>query len=215
MTKETNFEHPPRGHVGLLAYDSVNDRFQVVYVGADGRLHIDVKASALPSGAATAAKQLADGHNVTVDNADIEVVQPTPADLKMAQHQYDGAAWRKSNLLWGYNGLVAEAVDDEDLGADTQYLNGTTVPAGEIWVLSTVTGAVASGTAVNLFFTIISNGVTMHVFSDPSPTSGQWYVSTGQFVLGYQDYVQLQIQSCTAGDVARMRYGGYKMKLNM
>ena len=48
MTKEQTFEHPPRGHVALLAYDSVNDRFQVVHVDASGLLQVDVAAVADP-----------------------------------------------------------------------------------------------------------------------------------------------------------------------
>lgn len=30
MTKPTNFQHPPQGHVAILYYDVTNDRFQVV-----------------------------------------------------------------------------------------------------------------------------------------------------------------------------------------
>jgi hypothetical protein len=41
-------------------------------VGANG-LYVDVRASALPTGAATSANQLPDGHNVTVDNVSIAV----------------------------------------------------------------------------------------------------------------------------------------------
>lgn len=73
MALDQNFPHPPKGHFGLVAYDSVNDRWQVVHVDADGNLQVDLVAAALPSGAATAAKQLADGHNVTVDNASLAV----------------------------------------------------------------------------------------------------------------------------------------------
>lgn len=73
MTKETTFPHPPGGHAAILAWDSVNERWQAVYVDASGNLQVDVVASGLPSGAATAAKQLPDGHNVTVDNASLAV----------------------------------------------------------------------------------------------------------------------------------------------
>jgi hypothetical protein len=51
----------------MLGTDGTND--EQVSVDATGHLQIDVLTSALPSGAATAANQLADGHNVTVDNA--------------------------------------------------------------------------------------------------------------------------------------------------
>lgn len=46
MTKETDFEHPPRGHVALLYYDVANDRFQVVQ-GDDVDTAIPVTAKAM------------------------------------------------------------------------------------------------------------------------------------------------------------------------
>ncbi len=46
MTKDQQFDHPPRGHVALLAYDAANDRFQVVHVDASGLLQVDVAAVA-------------------------------------------------------------------------------------------------------------------------------------------------------------------------
>lgn len=73
MAKQTEFDHPPKGHVGLLVYDSVNNKWYAVLGDANGHIQLDVLASALPSGAATAAKQLADGHNVTVDNVSLAV----------------------------------------------------------------------------------------------------------------------------------------------
>lgn len=35
MAKQRTFEHPPRGHVGLLVYDSVNDHFRILEVESD------------------------------------------------------------------------------------------------------------------------------------------------------------------------------------
>jgi len=45
---------------------------QPIKVDTDGTIAIDVESSTLPTGASTDAKQLPDGHNVTVDNASIE-----------------------------------------------------------------------------------------------------------------------------------------------
>lgn len=44
MAKEGTFEHPPRGHVAVIGYDSVNDRFQVAYVDASGHVQVDLAA---------------------------------------------------------------------------------------------------------------------------------------------------------------------------
>jgi hypothetical protein len=45
MAKDQTFNQPTRGHVGILAYDPDNDRFQVVHVDSDGQLQVDVAAS--------------------------------------------------------------------------------------------------------------------------------------------------------------------------
>ena len=47
----------------------IGDGTDLALVSAAGALHVDVQASVLPTGAATAANQLPDSHNVTVDNA--------------------------------------------------------------------------------------------------------------------------------------------------
>jgi len=119
-------------------------------VGTD-ELDVNVEASVLPTGAATSANQATEItalqsiqnlvgalHDVGIDeldinivsqSADVEVKQTTPADLVVAQHQYDGSAWRKSNLLWGYNSRLVETLSGTTI-ADDNTLITTAVPAG-------------------------------------------------------------------------------------
>src|SRR3990167_6946588 len=54
---------------GLTAYGSDGTDARAVRTDTAGQLQIDVLTSGLPTGAATAALQLPDSHNVTVDNA--------------------------------------------------------------------------------------------------------------------------------------------------
>lgn len=59
MTKETHFDHPPKGHVAILYYDVTNDRFQVV--------PCDDVDTAIPATAkATVASALAHGYDGTL-----------------------------------------------------------------------------------------------------------------------------------------------------
>lgn len=55
--------------VGSAVFCRITDGVETASVTAANRLAVDVEASVLPTGAATSASQLADGHNVTVDNA--------------------------------------------------------------------------------------------------------------------------------------------------
>lgn len=54
--------------VGNAVFSRITDGVETANVTAANRLAVDVEASVLPTGAATSAGQLADGHNVTVDN---------------------------------------------------------------------------------------------------------------------------------------------------
>ena len=42
MTKQTEFNHPPAGHVGTLGYDSADDHWQALAVDDNGRIAVNV-----------------------------------------------------------------------------------------------------------------------------------------------------------------------------
>lgn len=238
MAKETTFEHPPKGHVALLAYDSANDRWQAVYVDASGNLQVDVVASGLPSGAATEAtladcktaleliddlrnalnSVATDELDIVIDgqNADVEVTQTTPADLVVAGHSYDGSAWRKNNLLWGYNDVFDETVQNLSASAGLNSLTTTAVPSGYIYVVvaaSTVnittactrTRKVATG----------SGGGYCDFHTTPTPAAGVHETIDCWIPLKEGDYVTAYFYGCVAGDDIYLSIWGYKMKIDM
>lgn len=73
MAKQTEFEQPPKGHIGLLSYDPESDKWYAVLGDDAGHILLEVTTIALPDGAATALKQLPDGHAVTIDNVSLAV----------------------------------------------------------------------------------------------------------------------------------------------
>lgn len=94
MAKETSYEHPPEGHVGLLAYDSVNDKWYAVLADAGGRLQVEVVDSG-GSDLQDVVDQLVIlvaailyrsttpvVYNVTMTSADTEYSQTLPAQTK-------------------------------------------------------------------------------------------------------------------------------------
>lgn len=106
MAKERTHGHPPSGLVGLLAYDTATDTWYNVECADDGALTVKVASIPLATDAAKASKQLADGHNVTVDNPSIPVTgafypvtQPvseaTPAARAVQLYGWDGDSWEK------------------------------------------------------------------------------------------------------------------------
>ena len=128
---------------------------------------------------------------------------------------HTGTAWQKLGMLWGYNNTVSESVANTNLGAGYQTLDGTAVPAGEVWVISAVGGFFVSATVTALVLIAMVNGVPVPIKSVLAPTGSFWHCETGQFVLREGDYVQLRLETCTAGDDGYLNYGGSKMKLDL
>jgi len=208
-----------------------------VLVDADGKLIIEVDTCALPSGAATSAHQLTmitalqslqnlvgALHDVGLDELDIrfagqavdvEVKQQTPADLVVAQHQYDGSAWRKSNLLWGYHDIWDENLGGT-AGAAAYTANTSTIPAGEIWVCDFVsirntTRAITSLTV----YTARASGAYVILNHLASPVASRPCVSRARQVLAAGDVVYVDAQGCTSGDNIQAGILGYKMDIDM
>lgn len=68
MAKETVFQHPPGKHVAVLAYDSVNDRWQAVHADVSGQLSVKVAAAKTPERFAETKSELNPGagtYNIT------------------------------------------------------------------------------------------------------------------------------------------------------
>jgi hypothetical protein len=182
VAKETTFEHPPKGHVGVLGYEDAGDNYVVLAVDANGRL---------------------------------EIVIPIEEALGARAYHYDGAAWRRSNLLWGYHDTASEDVTVSDLSSGTNNLDGTTVPEGEVWVITALAMYYNGTPPTRMDTRPVVGGVAIPALYEDSITSQKWYTLQGNWVLKEDDYVRLTIVGATADDAAILRYGGYKMDITM
>jgi len=123
----------------------------------------------LPTGAATAAKQLADGHNVTVDNATIAVTQSGQWDITDISGTVSlptGAATAAKQLADAHNVTVPEATG----------INGGPVTVGTAQVEMTFTGTTKS----------------LSIQSDPDNTGIVWVGLTGVTNTGGNAFAQLE-----------------------
>lgn len=113
MAKETEFDHPPRGHIAPLIFDSVAKKWYAIKGSGYDYLQVEVQSSDLPDGAATEAKQLPDGHNVTVDNASIAV---TGAFYPVTQPISEAAPPVRDVQLYGWDGDSWEKIKVDNSG---------------------------------------------------------------------------------------------------
>jgi hypothetical protein len=91
MAVESSHDYPPNGMAGILAYDSVTGKWVVLACSSAGILAVAAASLPLPSGAATAAKQLPDDHNVTVSNMITGFATATKQDTLNSNVPHAGA----------------------------------------------------------------------------------------------------------------------------
>lgn len=204
MTKETFFDHPRSGHVGMLAYDSVNDRWQVVHVDATGQLSIDLGSledllNALDS--------------VGTDELDVNIEESVALDTQL--HGYISSAWQKLPMLWGFSDRVAETVSETNTSAGTNIIYSTEVPSGEVHVIQSVTAisATASSTLIRIATTDDTN--FGFVLDEQSPSDNIPCIWTGEIVLKAGDKIRGTFVGCTAAKAIYMYVWGYKLDVDL
>lgn len=237
MAKETDFEHPPNGHVGLLGYDSVDDDFPTLLVDSDGHLQIDVLTSGLPTGGATEAtlaelsarvgneispasgtvnKQLADlltELGQKLETADL--ASDTTRYINTLLHQYTGSAWVKSNLAWGYHDSYGEEVDETSVGAGSTVVVGATVPEGEVWKVEAI--AIYHNDTVNrevsMNVNVNTENIGLNYSASLAPATRLFW--NGAVTLAEDDYVRIVCVGLASGKYIRVQAVGYKMNIAM
>lgn len=144
-----------------------------------------------------------------------EIKQQTPADLTVGLHGRISSAWQKLSMLWGFSDYLSEGLVDTNLSAGFNALDGTVVPSGEVWVITT--GAImyvgTSPTAIQIVPDV--NSVACPCLYQASPTSAIWYCVNGTFILAEGDKFRARVDGATAGDDLYLRYNGYKMEVDL
>jgi len=171
-------------------------------VDADGHTQVDVLTSALPTGAATSAKQ-------DTEITALQLIDDLRAAL--ASVATDQLKVKGQDQLFGYKGqlLLQVAVSAT---AESMILTTDAVPSGEVWEVTAVgvrnlTRAVPSaGIGIKL------DGVTYYWFITGSTAAAAANVSfLGHMYLETGNRVACYIKGCTVDDSLQMHVNGYKM----
>ena len=140
------------------------------------------------------------------------ITNPTEEYFKDGIWGWDGTQWRKLSLLFGYSGPYSEAPYNTNLPAGVSNLAGSTVPAGEVWVVQGMLATVISSTCTDLRFGFWNGADIIICKQVLSPTSGQFYDYQGMLVLAAGYYPLIRVYNMTAGDDAFLYIWGYKME---
>jgi len=137
--------------------------------------------------------------------------QPTEQYFDKGLWGYDSTQWRKLSLVWGYTDRLADQESLADAAAGTNTLVHTTVPAGEVWVI-TGGSVIDAQTAATCSFLAVLGGVGFFIYSYGTLTPWRYSAMPAcHFVLKAGDYVQSEFGSCVLNDDLVSNVWGYKM----
>ena len=196
--------NPPKAPMprALLGYDGTD--FYVLRTDATGHLQIDVLTSALPAGAATAANQDTEITALQLIDNLYNALQSVATDRLRV---------RGENQLFSFKGVLCVARASGISGAGG-YGDSDAVPAGEIWVVTTVSaGDSSSATTQHRFFNR-HDGTDARFYTRvatiPAAEHSTW---GGLTTLDEGDIVRAYFIGGLAGDTVRVELTGYRMTL--
>jgi len=138
---------------------------------------------------------------------------PAEAHFDKGLWGFDGTAWHKLPMLWGYTDRYAEVEENTSAVAGFNWLVFSTVPAGEVWV---VTGLcwVNVNTACSMIIADLFDGVTLYGLAVEAPAVANGYYSIlCNITMKAGDCLKVLFGGCTLNDDIYAWAFGYKMAI--
>jgi len=133
--------------------------------------------------------------------------------LFAALHGWDGSAWRKLPMLFGYSDRWVQYVIGNAAGAGDATATTAAVGDGYVYVLQGFAfmhaAVAAKATSVNL----VTTGDDFRLYHSLTLAPTAYVTKFCEMVMKKDDYVQLVVTAPGAGIAARLRVWGYKMKV--
>lgn len=141
------------------------------------------------------------------------ITDPTEAYFKDGQWGWDGTQWRKLPLVWGYSDTYREYIYEDNVDAGTNLLDGSAVPAGEIWVVTFVRAhCVQAGlTRINIYQ--YYDTTSLYLYSVESPAAYVYAGGPCSIVMEEGDKIRAAFLNCALNDDIRLYITGYKMAI--
>lgn len=124
---------------------------------------------------------------------------------------WDGTAWRKLAMVWGYTDTYAESIQENSDVAGTYQMELATVPAGEVWRVEAVGlyRAVNAGLTGQVQLYDGSGAIALETVS--MPAVGVIYNNSRPIILKATQYIIGRFAGATVGEACILLAWGYKM----
>lgn len=139
------------------------------------------------------------------------ITDPAEEYFKDGLWGWDGAAWRKLPLLWGYSAQYLEYETVTAASTSAQDLTFSTVPAGELWVVTSVTFYCNNNSPTRINLSIYDGTTHHYILMAAYPVANRTISVNGPWYLIKDDYLRYRISSVAIGAVLHAYAFGYKM----
>jgi len=198
---ETLPDHVPSPRT-LLAWDGT--AYRPLTIDAAGHLQLDVVTSGLPAGAATAAAQ-------ALALAQLQLIEDMRDALQSVAT--DRLIVRGEDQLFSFDKVLGERTDGLISGADG-FFDSAIVPAGEIWVVTTVAARDNTTGVTVIVMAQRHNGADAVIHEGRKAFAvGEWSSWSGLTTLDVDDLIRVYFTGGLVNDHCYVDLSGYVMTL--
>jgi len=141
------------------------------------------------------------------------ITDPAEEYFKDGIWGWDGSAWRKLPLVWGYSDHYSQRVYTVNAATGVNALTFTAVPVGEVRVILGMTAYNNTSTITRVEFKVWAAAIPITLYWEDTPVLQDLVKFYGNVVLKAGNYLQASFSGCTAGDDLWGYAWGYKMKV--
>ena len=143
----------------------------------------------------------------------VGITDPAEAFFKDGVWGWTGSAWVKLPILFGYSAPYLETVEDLNADAGDNVLVGSTVPAGEVWVVTSVQLFDEDNDITRIDFHIVLNGDEHHIRCNTTVKKQSGVDLQGFWPMPAGAHGEALFEGVTVGDDLYFTLIGYKMAI--
>jgi len=193
---------PAPGGAPRLCYGWDGTDWRAMLLDAAGNLQVDVAASALPTGAATAA------HQVT-QNTSLALIEKLEKALESVAT--DRLQVRGEDQLFSFDVAISEK-RTAAISAAGGFIATIAVPAGKIWLLTTIVVKDITSATTSHGYTVFDTVDLIEFYRETSAFgAGVGSYWGGQLYMNAGDKVYVYLSGGLVGDSCQIHYTGYQM----
>ena len=139
------------------------------------------------------------------------ITDPNEPYFKDGVWGWDGAAWRRLNLLFGYHAPYSEYIAVNNVPAGNYDMHFSVVPAGEVWVITALYAICNQALADGIVFSPTIGGTTVSLVQHKPAAASIGFNWSGWLTLRQGDFARFVFCTCALNDDVRGSVAGYKM----